>query len=161
MQLVQNGWIYFDILRGCYDLPQSDRLTNDQLHTRLDNAGYYESATTTGLWRHKWRPIKFVLIVDDFVIKYVRKQHTLYILKILEHNYEITAYREEKKFAGIDLAWYYDEQHAKRTCRIYMNGYIDKLLMKYGRSRPRKTQLSPQKHCEVTNGSKEQLTPEE
>ena len=42
-----------------------------------------------------------------------------------------------------------------------MNGYIYKLIMKYGHSRPSKAQLSPQKHREVTYGDKEQLTPEE
>ena len=42
-----------------------------------------------------------------------------------------------------------------------MNGYIDKLIMKYGHSRPLKSQLSPHKHREVTYGSKEQLTPKE
>ena len=53
----QNGWIYFEILRGFYGLPQSGRLANDLLCTRLDKAGYYEAATTHGLWSHKWRPI--------------------------------------------------------------------------------------------------------
>ena len=43
-------------------------LDNDLLHKRLNNNGYYETATTPGFWRHKWRPIIFVLIVDDFVI---------------------------------------------------------------------------------------------
>ena len=33
--------------------------------------------------------------------------------------------------------------------------------MKYGNSRPRKSQLSPHKHREVTYTAKEQLTPEE
>ena len=42
-----------------------------------------------------------------------------------------------------------------------MNGYINKLLMKYRHSRPSKAQLSPYKQCEVTYGAKEQLTPEE
>ena len=42
-----------------------------------------------------------------------------------------------------------------------MNGYIDKLLMKYGHPRPSKAQLSPNKHREGVYGSKEQLTPEE
>ena len=32
----QNRWIYFEILRGCYGLPQSCQLANDLLHTRLD-----------------------------------------------------------------------------------------------------------------------------
>ena len=41
-----------------------------------------------------------------------------------------------------------------------MNTYIDKLIIKYGHPQPRKPQLSPHKHREVTYGSKEQLTPE-
>ena len=74
------------------------------------------------------------MIVDDFGIKYVGKKHSLHLLKILEQHYEITADWEGGKFAGIDLAWNYDEQQAKRTCRMSINGYIDKLLMKYGHS---------------------------
>ena len=34
-QAVQNGWIYFEILRGCYGLPQSGRLDNELLCTCL------------------------------------------------------------------------------------------------------------------------------
>ena len=83
-KLFHNGWIYFEILRGCSGLPHSGRLANYLLHTRLDKAEYYKVATTPGLWRHKWRPIQFILIVDDFVIEYVGKQHTLHLIKILE-----------------------------------------------------------------------------
>ena len=56
-ETAQNGWIYLEILHGCYGLPQSVRLANDLLRTRLEKSGYYESATTPGLWCHKWRPI--------------------------------------------------------------------------------------------------------
>ena len=89
-EAAQNGWIYFEILRGCYGLPQSVRLANNLLRTRLEKAGYYEAATTPGLWRHKWRPVQFILLVDDFGIKYVGKEHALHLLKNLELNYEIT-----------------------------------------------------------------------
>ena len=34
-----NGWVYFEIFRGCYDLPQSGKLANDLLRTRLKNQG--------------------------------------------------------------------------------------------------------------------------
>ena len=67
-------WVYFEIVRGCYGLLQSRKLANDLLRTRLEDAQYYETATTPGLWRHKWSSIQFVLIVDDFGIEYVRKQ---------------------------------------------------------------------------------------
>ena len=62
----RHGWVYFEIVRGFYGLPQSGKLANDLLRTRLEDAQYYETATTPGLWRHKWRSIQFVLIVDYF-----------------------------------------------------------------------------------------------
>ena len=37
----QNGWIYFYILRGCYGLLQSGRISNNLLRTRLEKSGYY------------------------------------------------------------------------------------------------------------------------
>ena len=43
-----NGWVYFEIVKGCYGLPQSGKLSNDLLRTRLNKAGYYETATTAG-----------------------------------------------------------------------------------------------------------------
>ena len=48
-EAAQNGWIYFEILRGCYGLPQSGRLANDLLRTRLEKADYYEATTIPGL----------------------------------------------------------------------------------------------------------------
>ena len=131
------------------------------MRKRLEKAGYYEAARTPGLWRHKWRPIQFFLILDDFGIIYVGKKHALHLLKILEQHYKITSNWEGSKFAEIELEWNYTEQNSNRTCRISMNGYIEKLLIKYGNPRPRKPQLSPHKHREVTYGSKEQLTAEE
>ena len=66
-----NVWIYFEIIRRCYGLKQSGNLANDLLRTRLEKENYYESATTPGLWKHKWRPIQFFLTVDDFGVEYV------------------------------------------------------------------------------------------
>ena len=93
--------------------------------------------------------IRFVLIVDDFGMKYVGKEHALHLLKTLEQNYEITTDWEGNVFAGINLAWDYHSWHANRTCHISMKGYIAKVLLKYGHPIPNKTQLSPHKHREV------------
>ena len=35
--LVHKGWIYFEIRRGCYGLPQSGIMENKQLILRLEN----------------------------------------------------------------------------------------------------------------------------
>ena len=42
-----------------------------------------------------------------------------------------------------------------------MNGYIAKVLLKYGHPIPKKPQLSPHKHRKVIYGAKEQLSPED
>ena len=57
-EAAQNGWIYFDIICGCYGLLQSVRLANDLLRTRPEKAGYYEASTTPGIWSHRWRTVQ-------------------------------------------------------------------------------------------------------
>ena len=58
-----NGWVYFKILPGCYGLTQAEKLANDHLPKGFKKSGYYESVTTSGIWRHKH--------VNDFGIEYV------------------------------------------------------------------------------------------
>ena len=85
-----NGWIYFDIVRGCCGLPQSGRLSNDMLRKRLNKEGYFEASTTSGLWRNKWRPIQFMLIVDDFVVEYVGRKHADHLALVLKSYRQIS-----------------------------------------------------------------------
>ena len=94
------------------------------------------------------------ILLHDFSIECVGKEHALHLLKTLEVDYKITTDWEGTKFAGIDLAWDYHARNAHWTCRIYMKGYIAKILLKYGYPIPKKPQLSPQKHREVIYGAK-------
>ena len=77
------GWIYFEIRRGCYGLPQSGILANKKLRIILEKEGYYEARTTPCLWRHIWRPIQLCLIADDFGVEYVGKQHADHLATVL------------------------------------------------------------------------------
>ena len=63
-----NGWVYFDISKGCCELSQANKLANYLLRVCLNKASFYEAARASGLWRHKWHPIIFDLIVYDFGI---------------------------------------------------------------------------------------------
>ena len=89
------------------------------------------------------------------------KQHAQHLQKVLEDHYTLTMGWEGKVFAGIDLNWDYNPNHTKRTCRLSMDGYIDKLLIKYNHTIPTKPQLSPHRHWEIVYGAKEKLTQEE
>ena len=156
----RHGWVYFEIIRGCYGLKQSGKLANDLLRTRLEKAGYYEAATTPGLWKHTWRPIQFTLIVDDFGVEYVGKKHADHLAGVLQQHHEITQDWDGKKFAGIDLDWNYAKKHKDRTCRLSMKNYIADLLIKLGHPMPNKPQRSPHRCKPITYGSKIQMAPE-
>ncbi len=79
-----NGWIYFEIWRGCYGLPQAGKLASDLLCGWLEKEGYYKAATTPGLWKHKWQPVQFCLIINDFGIEYVAIKHFNHLLLVLQ-----------------------------------------------------------------------------
>ena len=53
-KFAHKGWVYFEIRRGCYGLPQLGILANNQLRMILKKEGYFEARTTPVLWRHKW-----------------------------------------------------------------------------------------------------------
>jgi hypothetical protein len=62
----------------------------NQLQKRLAPFGYYPARHTTRLWLHKTRPIAFSLIVDDFTVKYVRKDNAEHLRNTLLCSYELT-----------------------------------------------------------------------
>ncbi|KAL7486035.1 hypothetical protein ACHAW6_011634, partial [Cyclotella cf. meneghiniana] len=49
--------------------------------------GYYKVAHTPGLWQHISQSISFTLVVDDFGIKYVSKEHPNHLLNALKEHY--------------------------------------------------------------------------
>ena len=65
-KIAVNGWVYVEIRKGMYGLPQAGMLANKLLKTRLKKHGYYECTHTPGLWRHKTRNISYILCVDNF-----------------------------------------------------------------------------------------------
>jgi hypothetical protein len=128
----RDGWIYFEIRRGCYGLPQAGILANDLLRSRLLVEGYYEVESTPGLWRHKWRPIQFFLIVDDFGVEYVGIEHFNHLLDVLKKFHGVQFNMDDDKFAGITINWDY----ANSRCRISMPGYIETLPVQASHGSP-------------------------
>ena len=146
--------MYVEIRRAIYGLPQAGILANQQLRERLAPAGYYEVAHTPGLWRHVTRPVQFTLVVDDFGVKYVGRQHALHLITALKTDHKKTgdAYEVEVDwkgdlFCGITLDWHYGtgdpSDRLGRYLNISMEKYIPKLLSKFNHDQPAKAQHSP------------------
>jgi hypothetical protein len=81
--LAADGWVYIEIRKGMYGLKQAGLLANQLMQTRLAPFGYYTARHTPGFWLHKTRPISFTLVVDDFAVKYVGKQHAEHLRNAL------------------------------------------------------------------------------
>ena len=64
-----DGYVYCEIQKGMYGLPQAGIIAQQLLKERLKKHGYRQSQTTPGLWKHDTRPISFSLVVDDFGVK--------------------------------------------------------------------------------------------
>jgi hypothetical protein len=152
----REGWIYFEIWKGCYRLPQAGILANYLLCSRLLTEGFYEAALTPGLWRHKWRPLQFCLIVDDFGIEYVGMKHFNFLLNLLKKYHGVQCNMAGDKLAGIAMRWDYP----RKRCQLSMPGYIDNSLIKFKHPCPCKTHFSPYKCLPISYGAKTQLTPE-
>ena len=155
MPKVTDGFVYVEINKGMYGLPQAGLLANKLLARRLAKYGYYQAIHTPGLWKHTWRPIQFVLVVDDFGVEYEDKKHATHLLDALNQHYE--AVSEDWKgllFCGIKLDWDY----TMKTVDLSMPGYITQALHKFQHETPKLQQHAPHKHNEVQYGRKIQLT---
>jgi hypothetical protein len=84
LPLVQDGYIYMEIHKGMYGLPQAGILGNKKLTKHLEPYGYVPTKHTPGLWHHRTRPITFSLVVNNFGIKYTNKDDANHLIAALE-----------------------------------------------------------------------------
>jgi len=75
------------------------------------------------LWYHVSRPISFTLVVDDFGVKFVGKEHADHLIASIKSTYKkLTEDWMGSLYCGITLEWDY----VGRTVDISMPGYIRK-----------------------------------
>jgi hypothetical protein len=131
-ELVHNGYVYVEIQKGMYGLPQAGRLANDRLVKLLGKHGYRPVPLTPGLWKHDTNSITFKLVVDDFGVKYTNRADVDHLLSALKENYEVTEDWSGSRYCGLTVAWDY----LKCTCDISMPGYVERALQRFQHPAP-------------------------
>ena len=154
-KVTADGYIYVKIKKGMYGLKQAAVLAYDQLKEHLAPHGYYPCPQATGIWRHKTRPTRFCLCVDDFGIKYFSKADADHLLNALQSKYKISTDWSGKHYCGLTLDWDY----ANGIVDISMPGYIAKALERLQHIAPKVPQHAPHRWTEPSYGSKVQLAP--
>ena len=89
-ELAVNGWVYIEMRRAVWGLPQAGILANKRLHRKLAPFGYHKCVNTPGLWRHETRAISFTLVVNDFAVKYVMKDDVDHLIASIKSMYALT-----------------------------------------------------------------------
>jgi hypothetical protein len=101
---VLRGYVYMEIRKGMYSLPQASILANKLLKKRLSKHGYFKQPHTFGLFTHESHPIWFNLAVDDFKIKYIGKDTLQHLNNSLQaETYDIVENRAGDLYCGINL----------------------------------------------------------
>ena len=147
-----DGYVFCEVRRGMYGLPQAGIIAQELLTKRLHKAGYRQSTITPGYWRHDWRPISFTLVVDDFGVKYTNKDDVDHLASVLQQDYEIDMDWEGTRYLGLTIDWDYTD----RKVHLSMPGYIEKALIRFGHEPPDKPQMQPFPHTLPTYGAKVQ-----
>jgi hypothetical protein len=136
-----------------YGLPQLGSNSHNELEGRLNKEGYFKSPLVPALWKHKTQPTQFVLVVNNFGIKYFTKEDLDHLADILKKYCNIKLNPEGKELVEIELDWDY----TNKKVHLLMKPYLNKSLWQIDNIVPTKHHLSPYPHVEPKYGAKQQF----
>jgi hypothetical protein len=97
------------------------------------------------------------LVVDDFAVKYQKKEDVNHLLNTLKKDYEVTEDWIGTKYLGLTVVWDYEN----RKVHLWMPGYIKKASLHFKHDKPELIQKSPHPHAVPAYGTKIQYAEEE
>jgi hypothetical protein len=155
-KLTQDEKVYIEIQKGMHGLPQSGILANELLQRNQAKDGYRPTTHPHGLWTHDTRPISFLLVVDDFGVKHVGREHAEHFMTCMKKNYNISSDWNGTAYCGLTLEW----DCKNRTVDLSMPGYIKAALHKDQHPAPVRPEHAPHTWNPPIYGSKTQFVNE-
>ncbi len=93
-------------------------------------------------------PIQFVLVVDNFGIKYLRQEDLDHIVWLLEKHYNVTVDLDGKKIVKIRLDWGYEN----KKVHVSIVSYLQKALQQFNNIIPTQRHNSPYPYIDLNMG---------
>ena len=93
------------------------------------------------------------LVVDNFGVKYVGKDHGIHLKNTIEENYNATTEWDGRRYIGITLDWYYKRRQVNLSVPNYVTKYLKQLKHKL-----KKRQHQPYPSAPIIYGSKKQYS---
>jgi hypothetical protein len=151
--VTDDGYVYIEIQKGMYKLPQAGIIAQQLLEKRLAKVGYHQSKIVPGLWTHETRDTCFTLVVDDFAIKYTKQEDAEHLINAIKQDYNITIDWDATKYIGLTIEWDYTNQKV----HLHMPGYLNKALLQFKHDKPKSKQNSPHPHVKPQYGAKRNM----
>ena len=106
-----NGFVYVEIRKGMYGLKEAGIIAFKRLVEKLAPHGYHPCKHTPGLWTHTTRQIMFTLAVDDFGIKYFKREDAQHLFNALQESYIISTDWSGTNYCGLSIDWHYSQRY--------------------------------------------------
>ena len=148
--MFHNDYIYCEINKGVYGLPQAALLAYQQVCTHLKLSGYIPIDGTSRMFKHLTCPTILCLCVDDFEIKYFSTDDAHYLLTSLQSKYKYSVDWDGNNFCGLHYDWNYE----KGFVNVSLPDYDQKTLKRLQHQPPKSPQYSPQHHIPIQYSTK-------
>jgi hypothetical protein len=96
-------------------------------------------------------------VVDDFAVKYVKREDADHLIDTIKKYYPMTVDKEATKYIGLTIQWDY----INRKAHLHMPGYLNKALVRFNHDKATKIQNSPYPHVSPNYGTKIQYVEDE
>ncbi len=107
--VTDNGYVYCEIRKKMYSLPQAGLIAQELLGQQLSKVGHSQSKIIPGLWTHETSKTYFTLVVNDFAIKFTKMEDAKHLIEALKKDYTITINWGATKYIGLAIDWDYDK----------------------------------------------------
>ena len=89
-KIEHDRWVRAEMHKGACCLNQAGMLANDMSNKQLRLEECCQTSTTPGLWRHEWWHVVLALVVDDFRVDHVVKEHVKHLTNTLHLHCDVS-----------------------------------------------------------------------
>jgi hypothetical protein len=104
--------VYIKIQKGMYELPHEGIPARKLLQRNLAKDGYRPTQQTHGTWTHDTRPISFLLVVDDFGVKYVGREYAEHLMACIKKKFNISSDWNVGAYCGFFIGLGLQKRHS-------------------------------------------------
>jgi hypothetical protein len=151
-KVTTEGYIYTEIQKGMYGLPQAGIIAQELLATDSKSMGTHRAKLfqDSGLMQRN----QYVLLSWSMTSLSSTQEDANHLISAIKEHYEMTIDKSATKYIGLTIEWDYENGKVHTS----MPGYLSKAFVRFKHETPHKKQNSPHPHIIPNYVAKAQYT---